>query len=107
LAELRCYSDKSSQALHIGPTITGLTLFSSGDLECQPLFLRVVRKIDVDILLRLAPELAQVLMLAPELTQTLTLSPELIETLRLAPELQQVLTADPEAANIVIVPIDC
>ena len=56
LAELRCYSDRQSQALHIGPTITGLTLFSSGDLECQPLFLRVVRKVDAELILKLAPD---------------------------------------------------
>ena len=107
MAELRCYSDRQSQALHIGPTITGLTLFSSGDLECQPLFLRVVRKVDAELILKLAPELAAALILAPEATQVVRLSPELIQTLRLSPELAQVLTVDPEAANIIIIPIDC
>jgi hypothetical protein len=77
--ELRTYSDRTSQALHLSPALWGDTLITTCDRETQPLWLQVVITVYY-------PDACRTLRFGPDATLLIDLLPEMLQDLRIGPD---------------------
>jgi hypothetical protein len=77
--QLRLYSDRAAQMLHLSPHLWGDTLIMPCDVETQPLWLQVVVSVYY-------PDACHKLVVAPDAQRALYIQPEALEGLRISPD---------------------
>lgn len=85
MMELRTYSDRTSQALHLSPYLWGDTLITTSDRETQPLWLQVVITVyypDACRTLRFGPDASLLIDVLPEMLRDLRIGPDAVRQLQ-------------------------
>ena len=77
--ELRTYSDRTSQALHLSPDLWGDALITTSDRETQPLWLQVYITVYY-------PDACRALQFGPDAFAALEVLPEMLAGLRIGPD---------------------
>lgn len=83
--ELRTYSDRTCQALHLSPFLWGDSLITTSDRETQPLWLQVVITVyypDACRTLRFGPDAGRLIDVLPEMLRELRIGPDAVRKLQ-------------------------
>lgn len=102
--ELRAYSDRVSQVLHLNPYVWGDTLIAGSDRETQPLWLEVfvtIRLPDACHALRVGADATALLELLPDMLAELEIDPDAVRLLRCAGYAEVELRVGPDATATV------